>query len=113
MVGLHRSFVDHGFCSLGARDAVCRTASSVASETNAGVAVFVAESANVAVRGEVSMCLCLLTGSPLFGQYHLLTYLQMFLEQTEPATTDCCGVFPDLCVDVQSFHVALADIFIP
>ena len=35
-----------------------------------------------------------------------------FLQQAAPAAAVCCSVLPDLYIDVQSFHVALADIFI-
>ena len=35
-----------------------------------------------------------------------------FLEQAAPAAAVCCSVLPDLYIDIQSFYVALADIFI-
>ena len=49
-----------------------------------------------------------LPGSGIFS----LTCLQQFLQQAEPADAVCCAVLPDLCIDIQTFHVALVDIFI-
>ena len=42
----------------------------------------------------------------------LLTCLQQFLRQAAPAAEVCHSVLPDLCIDVWSFDVALADLFI-
>ena len=84
----------------------------------AGVAVSAAQSAVEVDRGEggVGFRVCVpfawlyspLPGSGIFS----LTCLQQFLQQAEPADAVCCAVLPDLCIDIQTFHVALVDIFI-
>ena len=58
--------------------------------------------------------LCLSPGSPLLCQVQdlLLACLQQFLEHAALAAAVCYSVLPNLCIDIQSFHVALADIFI-
>ena len=63
------------------------------------------------------MSVCLSLGSTLPFQVQgsgifSLTCLQQFLQQAEPADAVCCAVLPDLCIDIQTFHVALVDIFI-
>ena len=86
----------------------------------AGVAVSAAQSAVEVDRGEggggVGFRVCVpfawlyspLPGSGIFS----LTFLQQFLQQAEPADAVCCAVLPDLCIDIQTFYVALVDIFI-
>ena len=83
----------------------------------AGVAVSAAQSAVEVDRGGgggVRVCVPFawlyspLPGSGIFS----LTCLQQFLQQAEPADAVCCAVLPDLCIDIQTFHVALVDIFI-
>ena len=61
------------------------------------------------------MSLCLSPGSKLLLYFYstlLLTCLQQFLEHAAPAAAVCFSVLPHLCIDIHSFHVALADIFI-
>ena len=90
----------------------------VAGKTSAaGVAVSAAQSAVEVDRGGgagVRVCVPFawlyspLPGSGIFS----LTCLQQFLQRAEPADAVCCAVLPDLCIDIQTFHVALVDIFI-
>ena len=98
-----------------------RTALSVSGKTNAGVAVSAAQSADVvACEGEGGGGVCqvcvpsawLSSFCQVQDQDLLLTCLQQRLEQTAPAVAVCCSILPDLCIDVQSLHVALANIFI-
>ena len=64
--------------------------------------------------GGLSVSLCLSPGSTLLCQVQdlLLACLQQFLEHAAPAAAVCYSVLPHLCIDIQSFHIALADIFI-
>lgn len=94
-----------------------RTALSVSGKTNAGVAVSAAQSADV-VACEGGVCRVCVPSAWLSSfcqvqdQDLLLTCLQQRLEQAAPAVAVCCSTLPDLCIDVQSLHVALANIFI-
>ena len=88
----------------------------MAGKTSAArVAVSAAQSAvEVDLGGGVRVCVPFawlyspLPGSGIFS----LTCLQQFHQQAEPADAVCCAVLPDLCIDIQTFHVALVDIFI-
>ena len=85
--------VHHGNCTLPDRGVATGAASSVAGKTNAGVAVSVAQSADVCPGGgggiHVFVSLCLSPGSPLLCQVQdlLLACLQQFLEHAAH-----CGV---------------------
>ena len=97
-----------------------RTALSVSGKTNAGVVVSAAQSADVvACEGEGGgVCRVCVPSAWLSSlcqvqdQDLLLTCLQQRLEQAAPAVAVCCSILPDLCIDVQNLHVALANIFI-
>ena len=108
--------VHHGNCTLPDRGVATGAASSVAGKTNAGVAVSVAQSADVCPGGGgVSMCLCrcafrlALLSSARFKIFSSPVFSNFLSMQR---TAVCCSVLPNLCIDIQSFHVALADIFI-
>ena len=65
--------------------------------------------------GGVSMCLCrcafrlALLSSARFKIFSSPVFSNFLSMQR---TAVCCSVLPNLCIDIQSFHVALADIFI-
>ena len=83
-------------------------------EADPGVTDSTAVDAGVSSRWVVSWDARLPPGSLLFGQVLnlLLSYFQLFLQHTSPsAAVSCCGL-PALSANIQSFHVALADIFV-
>ena len=89
------------------------TATAVAGESDAGMAVSAAFAAGVACwSGCWGACLplgSLFTGC---GQDFFLSRLQLLVKNTAPFAAVGCYLFPVLRVDVQGFHVTLADIFV-
>ena len=88
-------------------------ATAVAGESDTGVTVSAAFATGV---GCWSGCwgACLPLGSLYAGcgQDFLLSRLQLLVKNTAPFAAVGCYLFPVLRVDVQGFHVTLADIFV-
>ena len=85
--------VEHGYCALGIGDAATGAASSMADETDAGVADLATQGADVTGHWGISVCTCFLSGFLLF-------FPQLLLDQAAPAAAVGYHVFPALCVDV-------------
>ena len=86
----------------------------MADKTNPGATDSTTVDAGVSGRQIVFRRARLLSGSVFLCQVLdlLLSHSPLFLENTVPSAAVSCCNLPALSVDVQSFHVMLADIFI-
>ena len=86
----------------------------MADQSDSGVAVSAASGAGVGGHRVVSTGARLLSGSLFFSQVLdlFLSCLELSLEHAAPFAAVSCYALPALSVDIQSFHVALADILV-
>ena len=91
-----------------------RTASTVTDEADLGTTGSATVGAGVSGYRVVTRHVHLPSGSLVLCQVLdlLLAHLQLLVKHTALSASVSCYVLPALRVDVQSFHVALADIFV-
>ena len=83
-------------------------------EANLGAIIYATVDAGMSGYRVISRCARLPSGSLVLCQVLDLLFAdpQLFPQHTAPSAAVSCCALPALSVDVQSFHIVLADIFI-